>query len=337
MKPTIYDVAERAGVSISTVSKVLNGRGKIGEATKARIFKVMKELQYQPNNAAMALTGKSTYVLGIVIPDLNNPFFAAISKSVESNARQVHYSSIICSTDYNPQREEEYLGLLKRQMVDGIIIASGFQEDTHLVKMVIEEEIPVVLIARDIPDILVDTVSIDDFIGGLIATKHLLELGHQRIGVITEPLKCGWERVRGYQSALHEWSIPVDESLIVSSESSIEAGREAANKLFSRVDPPTALFATNDLLAISAIQVIRDKGLHVPEDVSVVGFDNTILAHLVNPALTTVSQPMTDMGAQAVNLLLEQIRNKEHTRKRVILIPELVVRGSTGPPHKVPQ
>ncbi|MCQ6561978.1 LacI family DNA-binding transcriptional regulator [Paenibacillus mendelii] len=331
MKPTIYNVASKAGVSIATVSKVLNKTGRISEGTRRRVVEVMEEMGYQPSVIASALTGKSTFTIGMLIPDLANPFFAEVARSAEDRGHELGFNLVMCSTDNDPAKEVDYISLLKQKSVDGIIL-STVTTNHSTVKDILKLNIPVALIARDMPTLAVDTVIVDDFIGGYLAAEHLIELGHRRIAVIAEDMNVmsSSERVRGYRSALEENGLEYDDALVKESDFTIQGGKLKSGELLDSIHSPTAIFACNDLLAIGAIQAARERGMQLPRDLSVVGFDNTILASIVEPPLTTVAQPMRDMGRHVIDLLIQEIRGLKNQKQRIILVPELVVRGSTS-------
>lgn len=335
MKPTIYNVAQRAGVSIATVSKVLNHTGRISEETRRRVLAIMDEMGYQPSVVASALTGKSTFTIGMLVPDLANPFFAEVARFTEDRGHELGYNIVICSTDNDPEKEADYISLLQQKSVDGLIIATGTANDAIL-KDMLKRNIPIALFARDLPTMAVDTVLVDDYMGGYLAASHLAELGHRRIAVIAEGTQVlsSRERLRGYRSAMEEHGIDIDERLIGVSDFTIEGGKRTAGALLDGTEPPTAIFACNDLLAIGAIQAARERGIAVPDHLSVVGFDNTMLADIVYPPLTTVAQPIRQIGSQVVDLLVQEIRGDKRNKQRIILLPELVVRGSTHAPAK---
>ncbi|RBW69040.1 LacI family DNA-binding transcriptional regulator [Bacillus taeanensis] len=331
MKATIYDVAKNAGVSIATVSKVINNNGRISDKTRKKVLKIMKDLDYQPSFAAAALTGKRTNTIGLLIPDLANPFFAEIARSIEDRGHELGVSVVMCSTDKNKEKEEKYVSLLVRKSVDGFILASGFS-NVEVVEDLLKKKIPVAMIAQDVPTLLVDTLSVDDYKGGYLATVHLLSLEHKRIAVIGEVARSSDDRIRGYKEALQQSGHLVHDDYIVRSESSIEGGRKAADHLLNQSNPPTAIFACNDLLAIGVIQAVQARGLVVPNDVSIIGFDNTILATTSDPALTTIAQPIHEMGQFIMDLLIQEIEGKKTVKRRMLLLPELVVRNSTAKP-----
>lgn len=327
---TIFDIAKEAEVSIATVSKVVNNTGRISDKTRKKVLEIIEKHNYTPNSLATALTGKFSYTLGLIIPNLANPFFGEIAKSVEDRARELGFSVMICSTDYDADREASYFTLLQKKRVDGVIILSGFEDQQTITRNLVKPNMPVALIARDIPTISINSVSIDDFVGGYEAAKHLIGLGHRRMGLIVENIRCAKERVRGFNQALEEHDLQLDESLVLLGEATVPNGKKLALQLLSGDEPPTAIFATNDLLAIGTIQAANEHGLKVPQDVSVIGFDNTMLATITDPPLTTIAQPMEQMGRQIVDLLVQELKGDVTHKQRIVLLPELVVRKSTG-------
>jgi len=328
---TIYDIAKEAGVSIATVSKVINQTGRISDKTRKRVQDVMKRIDYQPSVVASALTKKRTYTLGLLIPDIANPFFAEVARSIEDHAQLMGYSLVICSTDNDPSKEERYVNVLRQKSADGIMIATGDRNDA-LMKQLLKLKVPIAVIAREMPALAVDTVLVDDYLGGYLAASHLIELGHRSIAAIAEDLSVmsSRERVRGYRQALEEHGIAFDESLVAVSPFHVEGGKKTALNLLGRPNPPSAVFACNDLLAIGVVQAARERGLSVPRDLSVVGFDNTIIATIIDPPLTTVAQPVQEMGSQIVQLISQEIDGNKSSKQRIVLLPELVVRGSTS-------
>lgn len=332
MKATIYDVAREAGVSIAAVSQVINGKGKISEERRNEIFAVMERLDYKPSVIAAALTGKKTYTFGLLIPDISNPFFAEIARAVEDRGHQLGYSIFICSTDNNDERVERYLSVLQQKSVDGIIVGTGM-DHRDMLQPVLRKSMPVVLVARELPGLNVDTVVIDDYAGGYLAGGHLAGLGHKRIAVLAESAKLvsSRERIRGFREACEEAGLEWDESLVRTNGADlVKDGRRNAADWLASEDRPTAIFCCNDLLAIGALQAAKERGLRIPADLSIVGFDNTILATATDPPLTTVAQPTGRMGELAVDLLLEQEGSRRESPRRAVLAPELVLRESTA-------
>ncbi|CAI6086525.1 HTH-type transcriptional regulator DegA [Paenibacillus sp. JJ-100] len=331
MKATIYDIAREAGVSIATVSQVINGKGKISEKRRAEIMEIMERLHYQPSAIAAALTGKQTYTLGLLVPDISNPYFAELARAVEDRSRQLGYSVVICSTDNKDERVERYLNLLQQKRVDGMMIGTGI-ENAEILSPLLQQSIPVALIARHMPALSVHTVTIDDKLGGSLAAQHLLELGHTHVAVLSEPFKVSssQERVRGFRETLTKAGYVLGPDQIRESAADLNSAKQEALRLLSGQNRPTGLFCCNDMQAIGAIQAAKERGLRVPEDVSIIGFDNTILASVTSPPLTTIAQPIEELGRYAVDILIEELKDNNNEPKQRILKPELVVRASTG-------
>ncbi|RAP74575.1 LacI family DNA-binding transcriptional regulator [Paenibacillus montanisoli] len=334
MKATIYDVAREAGVSIAAVSQVINGKGKISEERRAKIMDVMERLGYKPSVIAAALTGKKTYTLGLLVPDISNPFFAEIARAVEDRVDHHGYSLVICSTDNQDERVERYLTLLQQKSVDGIIIGTGI-EDKELLAPILAKSIPVTMIARGLPGEAIQTVTVDDYEGGRLAAQHLLSLGHTSMAVLAEHPKVtsSQERIRGFREAMAESGQTLPEYFVKSGgRDLIKDGKRNASELMRYAERPTAIFCCNDLLAIGALQAARELGISVPRELSVIGFDNTILATVTNPALTTIAQPTERMGGLAVDIILQKNGEQPDESSRTVLAPELIVRQSTAAP-----
>ncbi|MCY9665812.1 LacI family transcriptional regulator [Paenibacillus alginolyticus] len=329
MKTTIYDVAKTAGVSVSTVSKVLNNTGSIGEKTKLKILDTIRKLEYQPNVVASAR--KRLQTIGFMMPSIANPFMAEIARVIEDYGRQHGFSLIICSTDNDPEREKEYISILREKYIDGIIIGTGLLNDKSI-KKIIESNIPVVMLARDVPSLAVDAVFVDDFLGGFQAASYLIELGHEKIAMITEDLKISpaRKRVEGYRKALEEAGIKYDEKLVIQNNVTYNDGMLASEQLLKVPSPPTAIFASTEALAIGAIKRVRELGLRLPEDISIVGFDNTMFGQMFDPQITTIAQPIYDMGQKVMELLIEEINEPKKVKQRIVMTPELVVGGTTA-------
>ncbi|GAA3403751.1 LacI family DNA-binding transcriptional regulator [Paenibacillus hodogayensis] len=336
MKTTIYDIAKAAGVSIATVSKVINGTGRISTETRERVNEIMQEMDYQPSVVASALTGKSTFTIGLLIPDLANPLYAEIARTVEDRGRELGFNLVMCSTDNKPRRENDYITFLRQKRVDGIIISTGISDEEGIGNLV-RQKIPVAVVTREMASLEADSVKVDDFLGGYLAASHLTGLGHRHIAVLTEDLSLATsrERVRGYRYALNEAGIDADKQFVVESVSSVEAGRKHALEMLRSDRSPTAVFASNDLLAIGVVQAAKELRLSIPWDLSVIGFDNTLLAGIVDPPLTTVAQPIAAMGRQVMDLIIQEVRGEKKTKRRIVLKPELIVRQSTTFPRKV--
>ncbi|WP_127493625.1 LacI family DNA-binding transcriptional regulator [Paenibacillus glycanilyticus] len=331
MKATIYDVAKEAGVSIATVSNAINGKGNVSKKRREQIFKIMEQMNYQPNVNASALMGKKTYTLGLLIPDISNPFFSEIARAIEDQAHQLGYSVIMCSTDNKDERVERYIALLEQKNVDGILIGTGV-DNLDILTNLQARKIPIVMISREASALEVDTVVADDYVGGLMAAQHLIEMGHTRIAILSEQLKVSSarERIRGFKQGLQDHRISFDDRNLVICDYMVEEGRRGAGELLGRGDRPTAIFCCNDVLAIGAMQEARSLGIKVPEELSIVGFDDTILAAVVDPPLTTVAQPIASMAKQAFQLMISNLDETEPVKKRIVLRPEINIRQSTA-------
>lgn len=329
MKATIYDVAKAAGVSIATVSKVVNQTGNISGKTRERVIHIMKELQYQPSVVASALTGKKTSTFGLLISDLANPFFAEVARNLEDQAQAEGYSIVMCSTDNKDDKGLNYISLLQRKQIDGLIVACEFSR-WPLLQESIPEGFPVVLFSKDIPSLSMHTITVDDYKGGYVAIQHLIALGHRHIGIVTEDSPSGEYRVRGAKQAMSDAGIAVNEDWIVTVNSSLEDGLAGAARVLGTESRPTALFTCNDLLAVGSMQSAQQLGLRVPDDLSIIGFDDTILSRIVVPRLTTILQPIPEMAKETIQLLLRQSDTPDMPKQKIMFQPQLVEGNSTA-------
>ncbi len=328
--PTIYDVARVAGVSTSTVSHVINSTRHVSDATKQRVQLAMAQLRFRPNSLARSLVRQETRTLALIVPDNVNPFFAELARGIEDHGFAAGYNVILCNSDRSLSKEVAYLDMLISKRVDGIIYMTM---STHLdqLQALVDNRIPMVTFDREFDN--VDAILIDNEAGGYEATRHLIDLGHRRIACIGGPdVKTrSNSRVRGYEQALAAAGIPVDRDLVRPGAWTYESGQEAALRLFEMAEPPTAIFACNDLMAIGAIRRLRDQGLRVPADVSVVGFDDISLGSYIDPPLTTIATPIQQAGEQLCRLLLGRINNQlPPIPQRSTLRGRLVVRASTA-------
>lgn len=329
MRVTIYDIAKEAGVSTATVSKVINNRGKIGKKTQEKIYAIMEKHNYAPSVSASSLTVKRSYTIGLLLPSLTNPFFAEIARKIEDRAHERGYNIFMCNTDNKKEKEEKYISLLRRHGVDGVINASALSDLTVLDQL-FTEKIPLAVVAQDIPSLLLNTITVNDFKGGHKATNYLMSLGHQKIAIIAEDLRSSIDRLNGYYAAHEEAQVEIDKRFVCHGRSSFEGAIEETRKLLQLENRPSAIFACNDLLAMGAIQVAREYGLRVPEELSIIGFDNTLMALNSVPSLTTIAQPFDEMGKQVVDLLIHEIEGDDTAKRTYMLVPELVIRESTA-------
>jgi DNA-binding LacI/PurR family transcriptional regulator len=332
---TIVDIAREAGVSKATVSLALNGKPGVSPETRRRILEIARRLNYRPNAAAKGLALQRTETIGVIVPDIGSPFYAELIRGVEEEASRAGYYLMLLTTAGKPSREEMYFRLLGEQRVDGIIVLTP-RGDEALLCRIQRRGFPLVVVDRDIQfaDDVVEVV-VDNFHGALEAMEHLLSLGYRRIGFINgvPGLQASQDRLRGYQVALQEHGITPNPELIVVGNFQDSGGYRATQKLLSLEPRVEAVFAASDMMAFGAIRAIRERGLEVPQDIAVVGFDDIPVATYFEPPLTTVRQPMEKMGAVAFRLLLQQIQGEKVLERKVVLRTELVVRASTALPR----
>ncbi|MFZ5815964.1 MAG: LacI family DNA-binding transcriptional regulator [Bacillota bacterium] len=332
MGPTIRDVAKRAQTSVSTVSRVLTRSGPVAEATRQRILAAIEELGYKPNALARGLVSRRTGTIGVVIPDVANPFYAEVLRGMSDVASANGLHMLLVNADLSFDKEAEGFALLHEKQVDGIVYTSGVITQGHR-EILHRLGRPVVLAATydavgGFPAVLVDSKT-----GATMAMTHLLDLGHRRIAVINGPdedLIAGSPRWEGYREAAAARGLALDPGLVCTGDYRLESGYRAMERLLARPDPPTAVVAASDLMAIGAINAALDRGVRVPGDLSVVGFDNIWFSAAIRPALTTVAQPMYEIGATAIRMLITAMSGK--TEPVVDWIkPYMVERASTAP------
>jgi LacI family transcriptional regulator len=332
--PTLREVARRAGVSIKTASRVANREPNVAAATRRRVERAIAALGYRPNSLARGMRTRRSDLLGLVVPSIRNPFYPAIARGVEDAARVFGRAVCVLSADRDPERERACIALLVDRRVDGIILGSPVVGPAAL-RPARRAGIPIVAMNPDVRLPGVVTLRIDNTAAAWAMTRHLLELGHRRIGFldgIPGLLRCR-ERLAGYRAALEAAGIPFDPDAVERGDFTYEAAYQATGKLLDRRPSLTAVFAGNDLMAIGAIAAARDTGRRVPDDLSVVGFDDIDLAAAVRPALTTVHQPSYEMGALAAEIILNPDQaGGPHTRT---MDTRLVVRQSAGAPPRI--
>ena len=328
------DVAKLAQVSPSTVSYVVNnGPRPVSAETREKVLKAIKELGYHPNAVARNLRRQQTNSLGLIIPDIVNSYFADLTKGVEDTAFDRDYTVSFCHTAYSLDRELRYVDHLYSERTAGVIWVPATGDPSPALRLR-EYEIPLVILDRNIHNLKAPSVVGDNFSGGYMATEHLISLGHRRIGCIARPVRLSHsqERVKGYTKALEDHGLPLDEKLIAPGGYRFENGSQAIDRLLSLEDPPTAVFAYNDIMAIGALRRLKEKGYRVPEDFSVVGFDDIPESSFTCPALTTIRQPKLEMGRKAADFLLDLIDGKQlGNAVQSMFEVVLVVRETTGP------
>ncbi len=334
-KATIYSVAERAGVSVATVSRMVNGSGYVGRQSRSRIQEAMEALQFEPNGLARSLNTKQSELLALLLTDIANPFSAQIARGVQDAARDAGYIPIICSTD-TPEAERDTVRALRRKRVDGLILTpmQGERSDENmaLLHALCDKGMAMVCIGRRPVHPHADEISTDTIAGARAAVAHLAALGHRRIGFIGGQISRGvaMGRLAGYRQGLADAGLPADVSLVREGELDEDSGRRETLALLSLPLPPTALFCVNDRTAFGALAALAERGQRVPEDVSIVGFDDIPLAALIRPALTTVRQPAHELGRLAATFLLGRIAHPETPHQRSVRPCQLVARQSSG-------
>lgn len=332
---SIKDVARLAGVSPTTVSRVINGTGATSSQTTQRVLKAIEALGYQPNLLARSLRVQRSKLLGFLVIDIESPVFARLAKHIEDAATRKGYNLILCNVGENPKKEKEYLEVLIQRQVEGIIF-SRVSDESLLYKTPQLSRIPYVVLDRNLEREEAPTVKLDNYRAGALAAEHFVSLGHRYMACITGPLKikiCR-ERLEGFTETAQKKGIPAENLFVVEGNFKIDGGKTGMEKILALPHPPTAIFCMNDLMALGAISAIRERGSSIPEDFSIIGLDNTILSEYSYPPLTTVAQPFDQMAKEAINLLLKLIGGKKVRKKEILLPPKLLVRASTAPPHK---
>ncbi len=326
------DIAREAGVSIATVSRVINNSINVNDATRAKVQKAIKELKYQPSRVAKRLRSKSTSsnLLGVLIPDIENPFYVDVLRGIEETAYSRNYAIIMCNYGQDEKKEKLYLETLRSEAIDGLIVAPVREDDPMLRKMV-KDGLPVVCVDRGLTGIDVDIVVVDNREGASKAVSFLIESGYTRIAYITglPSIPTTHQREQGYRDAHEQNSLPLDESLIKYGNSKYDSGKILCEELLNQKDPPDAIFAGNNLITLGALETIHKKGLKIPGDIAVIGFDDMIWSNSLNPPLSAIRQPAWEIGKRAGELLIQRIEEPGRACIQMILKTELMIRNST--------
>ncbi len=311
MNSTIKDVAKLSGVSAMTVSRVVTGKGYVSEETRKKILAAMKKLEYRPNRIAQSLINQKTNFISIVVPDISNPFFAELVKGAENYARENGYNVILGDTEGLPQHEYAYINTSMGKVADGILLVAPRLPNNEIVE--INKTIPLVIVDRFVPNRSIKQVYADNFDGAFGATEYLITRGHKRIGFISGPRDVlnSKRREEGHRTALKHYHIESCDELTYQGDFRFDSGCSACDYFIGLKEPPTAIFSSNDLMAVGFIQRAREYEVHIPEDISIIGFDDISLSSFITPALTTIRHPMTEMGEEAMRLLLDSFSNKK--------------------------
>jgi LacI family transcriptional regulator len=329
--PTVKDVAERAGVSAASVSRALSGARGVREPVRSRILVAAQELSYRPNRAARDLRVRSSRAVGLLIPDIENPFFTSLVCGIEEVLGKTDYSLLLASYNDDPAQEERRLELFRAEAVRGLIFAAS-RTPSRLYTDLEKAGIALVAVSRDAASLRVDQVSVANQDGSHAATSHLIQLGHSRIAIINGPAVFTTVRDRqaGYEQAFREAGIVIDERLVVYTDFRQSGGYSGMQQLLELADPPTAVFAGSNLLTLGALQAIHEHHLTIPDEIAIVGFDEMPWAMSLRPPLTTVAQPTLDLGRTAAELLMARVREPGLPRRQVVLETKLIVRSSCG-------
>jgi LacI family transcriptional regulator len=329
---TIKDVAKKAGVSVSTVSKVINGNYKVSEKTKRKVLKAIEELNYLPNFTARSLVLKKTQTIGVVLPDIHGEFFSEVIKGIDKKAREHGYHVLITSSHSDIKELDEVLFSLVNGRVDGLIIMNPTLKTSHVESRLLKK-LPIVLLNCCADMLDADIILIDNFTGAYNLTKHLLKHGHRKIALITGPEDNtdSIERLRGYKTALIDSGIEPSQTLIFQGDFTEKSGYEAMKLITSLPERPTAVFALNDDMAIGAMMYAKKLGLKIPADMAIAGFDDIPMASYIHPSLTSVHVPIDKVGILAAEKLLNRIEGKSDAKfSKTTLETTLIVRESCG-------
>jgi LacI family transcriptional regulator len=329
---TIKEVAERAGVSIGTASNVITGARRVGKARTARVLAAVKELDYHPNEVARSLKVKQTRLLGMVLPDITNPFFSDLIRGAEDAALERGYLFLTANTDEQVEREIKIVTALRSRRVDGILLAATASKNENHLKSVVGAGIPIVCLDRMPPGLAADGVLADNVRGAQECIRHLIRIGHSQIAIITGPLnlQIARERLAGYRNAFKEANLASAPDLIMEGDFREEAGYRLGKELLVRRERPTAIFTSNGVMMLGLLMALDELGVHCPTDIALATFDDLPFAHSFHPHLTAVAQPANAIGHEGATLLIDRLEGKRTGDPVVLrLAPELKIREST--------
>ncbi len=329
---SISDVARLAGLSVASVSRVLNGSKPVTPETRDRVMRAATELHYSIDRRARALRRQKSGTIGLIVADAENPFFAQIIRSIEGVTYDSKHDLFLCNSDEDPEREQFHLQAMRAQRIDGIILLPVCATGASLAPF-LQSETPIVCLDRRLPDVDLDLAIVDNVLGSALAVDHLVAQGHRRIAIITaHDETVSFERVAGFRAALARFDIAERrEYERRGHDARLQTGLELTSALLGLGEPPTAIFVTNHLMLLGAMRAARMAGARVPQDLSLMGFDDTPWAELLEPPLTTIGQPTQALGTTAANLLLDRVdREYLGPSRQIVLPPSLIVRGSVG-------
>jgi len=329
---TIRDVAKLAGVAPITVSRVINNTSYVSQETRKRVDAAIEELGYVPNMLGPSLRFQQTLTLAVVITDITNPFWTTVTRGVEDVAQANGYSTILCNTDESEEKQEQYLQMLLRRRIDGILLVPA-SSDAKPIELIQKQGIPVVVLDRRIPDVDVDIVRADSEEGAYQLTQHLLSLRHKNITMLAGPksVSTSVDRANGFLRALREAGLPEIISNVIWGNFSQESGYEMAQQVLISEPRPTALFAANNFVAIGVLQAFQEQGIQVPDEISLVAFDDLPSIFMLTPFFSVANQPAREMGQRATQLLLERIKGAADVPCQQVILPtQIIIRTSSG-------
>ncbi len=331
---TIKDVAKRAGVSFTTVSHVLNGTRRVSEDARQRVEKAVTELGYVPSAVARALKNNQTHILGVLVPNIINPFFSELTRGIEDCCRQTDYAVFLCNCDDDVQRQSRYLQTLLERRVDGLLLAAAAGEAQALATSLEAAHVPAVVVDRMLPGLTADLVRVDNEAGARMAMEHLLSLGHRRIACLSGPpeFEVSRARINGWRQMLAKAGVREEPGWLLEGDFTSATGYALGRELIAQ-RKVTGIFANNDLMAAGVLRAAAELGVSVPHQLSVVGFDGIDLGSYLYPPLTTVGFPIRELGERAAMVLIERIAGPAARTREVVLSPRLLLRESTGPLH----
>lgn len=331
-RATIRDVAKTAGVSLSTVSRVLHRHPAVNSDIQQRVLRAIDELDYQPNRSAQRLRSKMGSVIGLIISDIENPFFTSIVRGVEDVAYANQMTVVLCNTDEDPAKQERYIGVMQEEGVAGLIIAPAHSDSYESLLPLRELGIPTVLLDRDIGDEKSDAVCVDNVAGAYSATHHLITAHHKRIAIVNGDthIKTFADRYQGYRRALIDANIKINKNYVVEVPPKIERSLQATLDLLQLKPRPDAIFAGNNLITIGVLKAIKQLKLSIPEEIALVGFDDMPWSSELCPPITSVAQPTYELGQEAARLLIRRLRDNDGFHQTITLHTRLIVRESCG-------
>lgn len=332
-RATLKEVAQLAGVSTATVSNVINGKKYVSSEVKKQVFSVMQALNYQPNTIAKSLRKQESRIVGLLISDVANPFFASVARGIEKELASNDYNVLLCNTDSSVEKERDYLEGLIGKRIDGLIVSSAGNTGDYF-RSLEETGVPIVFLNRCPQFMNCDVILTNNMRGAYYATEHLIRHGYERIAIITGPtsLSTGKDRLTGYRRAFEDYGITEQEALVKQGRFDIDSGYEKMKELMEQENKPDAVFISNNSMTLGGYKYLREKGIRIPDQLAVIVFDDPEWADLVDPPVTSVRQPSYELGVQAAKLMMASIKDRKTKHDIMYMDPALIVRQSCGCP-----